>query len=269
MPDVYATISEAEPAVLAQLADVLELRAADPQQQEMRDAYLASIDFPPGARAVEVGCGTGAVARAIASRPGIGEVVGVDPSPAFLEKARELARDLPNLTFVEGDARALPLEDASFDVLVFHTTLCHIPEPDQALAEAYRVLRGGGWLAVFDGDYVTTTMSTGTFDPLQACADAAVDFLVHDPFLVRRLPRLAKEAGFERSRLSGHSYVEAPSSRGYMLALADRGADALALTGRISPAAADALKAEAHRRSDEGEFFGHIAYASLIAQKPA
>jgi ubiquinone/menaquinone biosynthesis C-methylase UbiE len=214
VPDVYVTISETPPAVLAQLAEVLELRAGDPQQQEMREAYLADVAFPPGARVVEVGCGTGAVARAIAVRPGIGEVVGVDPSPAFLDRGRELAQDVPNLTLLEGDARALPLEDVSFDVLVFHTTLCHIPEPGQALAEAYRVLRGGGWLAVVDGDYTTTTLSTSAFDPLQACADAAVDFLVHDPFLVRRLPRLATQAGFELTHLRGHSYVEAPSSRG-------------------------------------------------------
>ena len=135
MPDVYVTIREADPGVVAQLAEILELRAADPQQRELREAYLADIDFPAGARVVEVGCGPGPVARALASRPGIGEVVGVDPSPIFLEKGRELARELANLTFVEGDARALPFDDDSFDVLIFHTTLCHVPEPERALAE--------------------------------------------------------------------------------------------------------------------------------------
>jgi hypothetical protein len=110
-------------------------------------------------------------------------------------------------------------------------------------------------------------LATGAFDPLEACADAAVDGLVHDRFLVRRLPALARSAGFEIERLRGHSYVEAPSSLGYMLAIADRGADALVAAGRIGSAAADALKAEARRRSDEHEFFGHIAYASVIARK--
>jgi SAM-dependent methyltransferase len=268
VPDVYATISEADPAVVEELAEILELRAADPQQQEMREAYLSSVPFPPGARVVEVGCGTGAVARAIAARPGVGEVLGVDPSPILLARARELAQDVPNLALLEGDARALPAADASFDVLVFHTTLCHVPAPEQALAEAYRVLRPGGWLVVFDGDYATTTLSSGAFDPLQACADAAVEFLVHDRFLVRRLPGLARIACFELQRLRGYSYVESPSSGGYMLAIANRGADALAAAGRVSRATAEALKGEARRRSDEGEFFGHIAYASLIARKP-
>jgi hypothetical protein len=61
--------------------------------------------------------------------------------------------------------------------------------------------------------------------------------------------------------------MEAPSSAGYMLAIIDRGADALHAGVRVTPEAAEALKAEARRRSDAGEFYGHIAYASLIAEK--
>jgi ubiquinone/menaquinone biosynthesis C-methylase UbiE len=233
----------------------------------MREAYFSDIAFPPSARVAEVGCGPGPVARALAARPGVGDVVGVDPSPIFIEKGRELARDLPNLTFVEGDARALPFEDGSFHVAVFHTTLCHVPEPELALAEASRVLTDDGLLAVFDGDYATVTCATGDFDPLQACAEACVDFLVHDRWLVRRLPRLVRAAGFELGRFRSHSYMEAPSSAGYMLAIIDRGADALHAGVRVTPEAAEALKAEARRRSDAGEFYGHIAYASLIAEK--
>jgi ubiquinone/menaquinone biosynthesis C-methylase UbiE len=267
LPDVYVTIAEAEPSVVEGLVDILELRAVDPQQREMREAYFADIAFPAGARVAEVGCGPGPVARALASQPGVGAVVGVDPSPIFIAKGRELAQDLPNLRFVEGDARALPLEDGSFDVVVFHTTLCHVPGPELALTEASRVLVVGGLLAVFDGDYATTTCACGDFDPLQACAEACVDSLVHDRWLIRRLPKLVRAAGFELGRFRSHSYMEAPSSDGYMLALVDRGADALLASGRITLEATNALKAEARRRSDAGEFFGHIAYASLIAHK--
>lgn len=267
MPDVYATITEAEPAVVEGLVDILELRASDPQQQAMREAYFSEIAFPSGARVAEVGCGPGPVARALASRSGVGEVVGIDPSPIFIEQARERSRDLPELTFVEGDGRALPLEDNSFDVVVFHTTLCHIPEPELALAQASRVLRSGGLLAVFDGDYATVTCACGDFDPLQECVEICVDNLVHDRWLVRRLPKVVRSAGFEPSHFRSHSYMEAPSSGGYMLAIVERGADALLAAGRIALEAAEALKAEARRRSDAGEFFGQITYVSLVAQK--
>jgi ubiquinone/menaquinone biosynthesis C-methylase UbiE len=115
VPDIYLTISEADLAVVEPLIEILELRAADPGQRQMREAYLADVGFPAGARVVEVGCGPGPVARALASRPGIAQVVGVDPSPIFIAKARRLGRDLANLRFVEGDAAALPLDDRSHD----------------------------------------------------------------------------------------------------------------------------------------------------------
>jgi len=265
VPDVYATITEADPEAVERIGEILELRASDEQQRAMREHYLAEIGFPDHARVLEVGCGPGPVARALASRPGIGEVVGVDPSPIFVERAREQATEPANLSFMEGDARALPLEDGSFDVAIFHTTLCHVPRPELALAEAARVLRRDGWLAVFDGDYATTTCASGDHDPLQACVDAWVATSVHDRWLMRRVSKLAEAAGFECVGLRSHGYIETPSG-GYMLTIVDRGADALSVAGRITVDAAASLKDEARRRSRGAEFFGHIAYVSLIAR---
>jgi ubiquinone/menaquinone biosynthesis C-methylase UbiE len=265
-PDVYATIAETDPAMLEQLSVVLEVRAADPQQAAMRDAYLAALSLPEEARVLGVGCGTGAVTRALARLPGIGAVVGLDPSPTFLAKARALAGALPQVTFVESEARALPFADATFDAVIFHTMLCHLPAPERALAEAFRVLRAGGWLAAFDGDYATTTVATGDYDPLQTCVEAYIA-LVHDPWLVRHLPALVRAAGFALAEYRGHSYVQT-AEPSYMLTLADRGADALQRSGRIGQPLAEALNAEARRRVETGEFFGHIAYASVLARKP-
>lgn len=268
MPDVYATITEATPEVVDVLANALEIRAESPAQREMLEAYLGKVEFPNNARVLEVGCGTGPVSRVLAQWPGVGEVVGSDPSSGLLEKARELSSGTANLNFEEADGRALPFEEASFDVAVIHTVLCHVPEPERAVAEAFRVLRPGGTLAVFDGDYATTTLATGDFDPLQPCADAAMAALVHDRWLVRRLPNMLRAAGFEVSAMRSHGFAET-TEEGYMLTVCDRGADALANEGRIAPELAAALKAEARRRIEGGTFFGHIAYASLIAHKPA
>lgn len=266
MPDLYAAITEVDPAVQKRLAALMELRAASSQQRAMLDTYLSDITFPEGARVLEVGCGTGAVARALAGWPGVAEVVGIDPSPLFLTKARELGANQMNLSFEEGDGRSLPFEDGSFDVVVFHTVLCHVPGPEGALAEVHRVLRPSGWLAIFDGDYTTTTVSTGEFDPLQTCVDAAMVALVHDRWLVRRLSALVRSAGFHVLRFRCHGYVET-SEPDYMLSLVDRGADFLAAAGNIGTELAAALKTEARRRVGVGEFFGHIAYASLIARR--
>ena len=74
----------------------------------------------------------------------------------FVAKAGELAAELGNLSFEEGDGRALRFGDGDFDVVVCPTVLCHVPEPERVLAEAVRVLRPGEPLAVCDGDYTTS-----------------------------------------------------------------------------------------------------------------
>jgi SAM-dependent methyltransferase len=266
--DAYAEVTKLDEAELEQHAQRLELRAADERQRAMRREYLSRVELRDGARVVEVGCGTGPVSRELAAWPGVGEVVGVDPSPFFLERARTLAANLGNVRFELADGRDLPFADASFDLAVFHTALCHIPAPEAALEEAFRVLRPGSTLAVFDGDYATLTVGLGPGDALQACAEAVLGSIVHDPWLVRSLRPLTASAGFDPGRLWSHGYVETEEPR-YMLAVVDLGADTLASSGRIASATAHALKQEARRRVDAGLFFGHVAYASLVAQRPS
>jgi|RhiMetdeSRZDD1v2_1073273.scaffolds.fasta_scaffold02027_9 ubiquinone/menaquinone biosynthesis C-methylase UbiE len=189
MPDVYARITEVDAAAVEQVADAMELSAADPQHQAMVAAYLADLSLPGEARALEIGCGTGAISRVIAGRPGIGEVVGVDPSPVLVDKGRALAADIPNVTFLEGNGRDLAHEDASFDLVVVHRVLSHVPSPEQVLAEAFRVLRRGGSLAVFDGDYATITVATSEVDPLET-GRARAGRPYARPAVLPRRPRL-------------------------------------------------------------------------------
>jgi ubiquinone/menaquinone biosynthesis C-methylase UbiE len=176
MPDVYAAITEVEAEVVERIADVLEVSAADPQHREMVAAYLADLAPSDGARVLEVGCGTGAVARMLAAWPGVGEMVGVDPSPILLAKARELAQGIGVVTFVEGDGR-LRFDDEDFDAVVLHRVLSHVPGPERVLAEASRVLRPRGGLAVFEGDYTTITQIDEP-DYMLGIADRGADALV-------------------------------------------------------------------------------------------
>lgn len=265
MPDVWATVADLDTTTQERLAGVLETRGADPQQQQMRRTFLADVEFAEGADVLEVGCGTGVLTRALAALPGVGGVVGVDLAESLVARARELA---PGLRFERADARSLPFADASFDVVVFDSTLSHVPEPERALAEAFRVLRPGGLLAAFDGDYATTTVALDEHDPLQTCVNAMMAGSVTDRRVMRRVPALLRDAGFELARTRSHGFVETGDG-GYMLTVVDRGADMLQASGKIGEELAAALKAEARRRAAGGGFFGHIAYVSAVARRPA
>jgi ubiquinone/menaquinone biosynthesis C-methylase UbiE len=266
MPDVWSAVANLERTVQDRLADVLETRGADPQQQAMRRSFLAEIVFPPNANVLEVGCGTGVLTRMLARFAKVGRIVGVDAAPSLIARARELGTGLSGVSFEEADARKLPFGDASFDAVLFDSTLCHVPEPSLALAEAFRVLRPAGRLAGFDGDYATTTVAVGDYDPLQCCVEAMMAGSVHDRWLVRRLPAMVRACGFEE--INFRTYGFAAIDGGYMLTIIDRGADILQAQARIQAETAAALKGEARRRVDLGTFFGQIAYASLIARKP-
>lgn len=266
MPDKYAIITELDDGEQARIADRMELRGDDPRQRELLAAYVEAADLPPGSRVLEVGCGTGVVARYLADHPPVDSVVGVDPSPVLVERARNVTDD-ERVTFEEGDGQALRFEDASFDAVVMHTVTCHVPDTTRLLAESYRVLRPGGCLLAFDGDYRTTTVAVGDHDPLQRCVDAALDDLLEHPYVVRRLPQLAADAGFEVGDLRSHGYTKT-TDPDYLLEVIAVGAEALVEAGTVRPALGEALEAEARDRVGDGSFYGFIEYASLDCRKP-
>jgi arsenite methyltransferase len=266
MPDVWAAVADLDASDQRRLAQVLETRGADEQQREMRRAFLAEIAIPVDARVLEVGCGTGVLTRVLARLPNVREVVAVDAAASLLEQARQLTASLSNVSFQVADARSLPFAEATFDIVVFDSTLVHVPGADRALAEAFRVLRRSGRLAAFEGDYATTTVALGDFDPLQQCVDAMMSSSVTDRWLVRELPALLVRQGFQVETFRSHGFVDTTED-GYMMTVVDRGADMLLAAGLVGEDLATAMKSEGRRRAAAGSFFGHIAYASITAVK--
>jgi ubiquinone/menaquinone biosynthesis C-methylase UbiE len=107
-------------------------------------------------RALDVGCGAGALAYALA--PLVGEVVGVDSSEELLSAAREHAP--PGCTFVAGDAETLPFPYGDFDLVGCLRVLHHVRRPELVVAEIARVTRPGGRILLAD--------QLGDVDPTQS-----------------------------------------------------------------------------------------------------
>jgi ubiquinone/menaquinone biosynthesis C-methylase UbiE len=164
-------------------------------RQDARAADLAEqvkgFVFPEGGeRALDVGTGAGALAFALA--PLVGEVVGIDRVPELLALARARAAAFDNVSFVEGDAGALPFEDFSFDLTGTLRTLHHMAHPEIVLSEIARVTRLGGRALVVD--------QLAPLDPLEALELDRFE-RARDPGHTRLLPEGDLRTLFDTNRL--------------------------------------------------------------------
>ena len=105
-----------------------------------QNAYTELFRLEEGARILEIGCGTGALCRALKRWYPSAEVVGLDRDDAFIDYARGKST---GETYRKGDATALPFADGSFDVTISNTVSEHV-EPSGFFGEQRRVLRDGG-----------------------------------------------------------------------------------------------------------------------------
>jgi demethylmenaquinone methyltransferase/2-methoxy-6-polyprenyl-1,4-benzoquinol methylase len=117
------------------------------QDKAWRLAAARATRLAAGEVAVDVACGTGALTRELQSLAPEAVVVGLDFSHGMLARARPDPPE-PGLRLAAGDALALPLADASVDVVTIAFGLRNLPEPGQGLLEFRRVLRPGGRLVV-------------------------------------------------------------------------------------------------------------------------
>ncbi|MBN2107985.1 MAG: methyltransferase domain-containing protein [Deltaproteobacteria bacterium] len=104
----------------------------------------------PGDRILDVGCGTGVVARRAAEIPGVsGTIIGLDISPDMLAVARTaFIAGRASIDWIEGDAADMPFEDGRFDVVLCQFSFMFMADKAAALREMRRVLAPGGTLGL-------------------------------------------------------------------------------------------------------------------------
>ena len=153
--------------------------------RQVAPLFLDWLAQPAGMRWVDVGCGTGALTAAIVDRAEPAAVTGVEPSEGFLATAQD--RLGSSATLLRGDAAALPLADASADIVVSGLVLNFVPDLAAALAELGRV-GAGGTVAAYVWDYARDMQFMRYFwdaavdlDPSAGDLDEAVRFPVATP----------------------------------------------------------------------------------------
>jgi demethylmenaquinone methyltransferase/2-methoxy-6-polyprenyl-1,4-benzoquinol methylase len=191
-----------------------------------KDALVAKVRPPPTRpfHHIDVAGGTGDVATRVAKAGGpLTEVTVVDVNPDMLQRAKDRVARRPyanRLTFIEGDAEALPLPDARFDAYTIAFGIRNVPRIENALREAYRVLKRGGRFLCLEFSRVDLPVMDRLYDAYSFAAippigkavtgdGGAYRYLVES---IRKFPppeRFAEmigEAGFARvgfTRLSG------------------------------------------------------------------
>ena len=113
--------------------------------------FVAWLALPPGARCMDVGCGTGALGDTLLAA-GVGELLLLDRSPAYVVAAHARIRD-ERTRFAVADAQALPARGGRFDAAVSGLVLNFVPHPERMIAEMTRASRPGGVVAVYVWDY--------------------------------------------------------------------------------------------------------------------
>ncbi len=123
-------------------------RSASHRRDADLDALLLHLNLVRSDRVLDVATGTGFTAMAV--RPFVGRVVGVDLTYGMLEEARRLSARDPGLAWVAGDAEALPFADAVFTVVTCRRAPHHFARIESGIAEMLRVLARGGRLGIVD-----------------------------------------------------------------------------------------------------------------------
>ncbi|MBB5874108.1 SAM-dependent methyltransferase [Allocatelliglobosispora scoriae] len=119
-------------------------RSPNPRRRVRRSLDFFAAHLQPGMQLLDLGCGPGSITVELADLVVPGTTTGVDQTDPG---------ELPGVTFVRADVRDLPFADGSFDAILLHGVLQHLPDPLAALREARRVAASGAVIGVRDADW--------------------------------------------------------------------------------------------------------------------
>jgi ubiquinone/menaquinone biosynthesis C-methylase UbiE len=269
--DIFRLAPIMDAAVLETIAGRLEARGTDDGYVRLSQAYLPLLPLSEARRILALGCGTGIEVRALRRLTGPGTaIVGVDHSPTLIEIARRLTADeglSDNVSYEVGDAHHLGRDDHDVDIVILHTLLSHVDDPLRVLQEAHRVVRPGGTVAVFDGDYASLTFAYPDHALAKAIEEKLLQLIVANPRVMRDMPRLIRGARLTLLEATGTVYADIGASSFWVNAAQSYGT-LLARSGLLPEAAVDDWRTFQIRSVADNTFFGACAYYTYLMRRP-
>ena len=226
---------------------------------------VKQIGLAPGSRCLDVGCGVGGATRVLCEAAGPdGECVGLDLDPELLEIARSSEQGAGKVSFMQGDAAALPFDDDTFDVAHARYLFIHLPNHREVIAEMARVTKPGGTVALYEPDLqvVWCYPESWAYEALPGVFAKAYS----DSLAGRKLVGLLHGAGCTEVKAQARTGVEYEGSfvkRLYRLTF-EGTALTLVRSGEMSQEEFDRMDAEFRRVEDEESAF-IIASPSILA----
>jgi SAM-dependent methyltransferase len=251
----------------AKAAKRIERTYLTPDVVAQRGAVLDALALAQGERVLDIGVGPGLLAVELASAVGPdGFVAGIDVSESMLELARGRSYDAP-IELTTASATSLPFTDRAFDAVVSTQVLEYVPEIDEALAEAARVLKPGGRLLILDTDWDSIVWRNSDHERMRRVLTVWDEHLA-DPHLPRTLRGSLAAAGFEPGvvaviPLLNAGYDENTYSAGILRII-----EAF-VAGRGGLAAEEAAAWASDLRSLGADYFFSLNRYLFVARKPA
>jgi len=268
--DPYRFINELDDATTQRLINRLESRAKDKVFTRLFDKYAVQLNLPPSARVLKVGCGTGVIVRFLARRNDFsGKVIGVDHSPVFIDAAHRFAQEegiSDRVDFRVGDAHRLDFSDETFDAAIAHTVISHVTEPETVLREMARVVRLGGTVAVFDGDYASMTYAFPDHEIGRQMDAALVTVTFNNPLVMRDLPRLLPETGLEIIATLADVVAEI-GNWSYFKSFAETYAPLVVSSGLLPVETVEKWLTAQRQSEEQGTFFASCNYYTYLARR--
>jgi len=268
-PDPWRAV-DAQPSA-ATLAAALEERGRTPSQIRLRRRFLGWLPVRAGDRVLEVGCGTGVVARDLARLVGRrGAVTAVDTSATLLARARELSRGAPGgrIVFRRADGHRLPFADRRFDTVLAITVILHVEDPLRVVKEMARVTRPGGRVGLQDQDFGLV----GAAHPDRALTarilEGVAARIYPEPHSGRRLGALLRAAGFADVRMLADVYQDTTLTR-FSRNFLERRAENAVRFGIVDAATAEGWLDGFNTLYAEGNFVLTMQYFGAAGVKPA